>query len=495
MRESPTNPAAVRVLADRLEADDSETRADATTALESIANDHPEHVAWATEAIRARLDDDDSRVRAGACRLVGKLGIDGTRMKLRELRLDPSIDVSEAAKESLSRLEDAEPVEPIPPPTESDDGFDPVVAIETSETPATPGSSVLSGPWPAIDHDPRATNYAPEATVPRTEPLMQQGFSGDGMIESLLIDNENTVYISDTEGIHALNISDEQRGGFSSIAWSVSTSEYRREPVAVAGGIVYTDGEVLGAINATDGSERWHYRRKDLGTATATVHDETMYATSAAGTLLALSTDDGAERWRVDLESGHVMRPTVTEDAVHVAVRDDHHDETAIVSLSADDGNERWRVDRKGLPKRPVVFGEMVYTGHGDLISLAVEDGTEQWRAKMQATSPPAVDAECLYVTAGMAGIKAIDRKNGSTCWSIEEMSVPIGASPRPVVADGVVLFNGSDLVALDAANGHELWRIDDGNHSRGSTVAVGDGSTLVGRSDDVHAIREEDRE
>lgn len=485
MSEIPSDPAAIRTLADRLDAADAETRVEAMTALEALAEEHPARVAWVGGAIRAGLDDDEPRVRAGACRLVGELGLEGERVRerLRERRLDVDPEVSDAAAAALDRLDDVEHVEPIAPPEPTAGDFDPTTDESDPAEPPSP-----AGPWPAIHGGPRARSRAPDATVPHAEPALRRQLPTDDAPDAVLVGDGGTVYVGDAGSIRALNVSDERLGGFSSAEWTVPTGDGRREPVAMAGGTVYTDGDVLGAIDAADGSELWRIETDGSGTSTATLRDGKLYAAGTDCFLSALSAADGTELWRVDIDTGHTARPTVAGGTVYAAA---HHDRTVVSALSVEDGTERWRFEYDGLPSRPVVDDGAVYVGYGDLVALDAEDGTERWRTDLQKLSPPAVADDALYL-ATPDGACAVDRTDGSVRWSVDGLVSMFDTAPTPAVADGVVLYNGSDVVALDAEDGAELWRIEAGEQPQRPAVAVGRETALFARSDGVYAVSDE---
>lgn len=57
------------------------------------------------DALAARLDDEDSDVRAAACEAIGQLGLEQAKPPLEGLRIDPDSQVSRAASHALRQLE------------------------------------------------------------------------------------------------------------------------------------------------------------------------------------------------------------------------------------------------------------------------------------------------------------------------------------------------------------------------------------------------------
>ncbi len=89
------------------------------------------------------------------------------------------------------------------------------------------------------------------------------------------------------------------------------------------------------AINASSGTDRWQYEAVNESVQAPTVYDETLYAGTDSGDVIALETVNGTERWRVDAFENGINGATtvVTEplggDSVDSRIRlgvEGHHD-------------------------------------------------------------------------------------------------------------------------------------------------------------------------
>ncbi len=123
----------------------------------------------------------------------------------------------------------------------------------------------------------------------------------------------------------------------------------------------------------------------------------------------------------------------------------------------------------------------------GDLVALDADDGSKRWEADVGHShdAPPAVTSDTAYVAAWNGGpdtdrgVAAVDLE-GSLRWrAITDVDV----SSAPTLADGVVYVGGSlnseAVVALDATDGSERWRVRVGQYA--TTPAVADGTAYVG--------------
>jgi outer membrane protein assembly factor BamB len=201
----------------------------------------------------------------------------------------------------------------------------------------------------------------------------------------------------------------------------------------------------------------------------------------------ALDASSGAERWRTRVDDTAVFAPTVADGAVYVRTS------TTLAALDAGDGSVRWTVgDRAAFDKpdydltmdmRPAVRDDTVYfPGPRAVVAVAAETGSIRWRTEAtNVRSAPAVVDGTVYVPDVSAGVSAIDARTGDEQWSWEAT----GCWTSPAVADGrVYTTEGFDVVALDAADGAEVWRTgSDGLHGDSYSAPAVVGSTVVAGS------------
>ncbi|KZN22905.1 Pyrrolo-quinoline quinone [Haladaptatus sp. R4] len=233
-----------------------------------------------------------------------------------------------------------------------------------------------------------------------------------------------------------------------SVRWRTTTSAPVGTP-AVAGDHVYV-GDGHGSVHAfrrTDGKLRWRYGQRTLDSlgsflsdktweirAKPAVTDDTVYVTTGIGqhgksvidrtNLLALSRDDGSERWRYEYaRDGYTYRPprapVVADGTVFVS-------DSALHAVDSSDGSKQWQFTfgyRRSV-SAPAVHDGTVYIGAKNVYALSAEDGTEQWRFVNRApissmgshrapmVSAPAVTDETVYIGAG-----ALDSSSGEKLW------------------------------------------------------------------------------
>lgn len=271
-----------------------------------------------------------------------------------------------------------------------------------------------------------------------------------------------------------------------------------------SGGVTVRDGTVFltvggaaYALDAGSGAVGWSAPLGARARRSAVVAGDTLYAPVRTGELVAVSTDDGTERWRFDTGNENVGAPAFARGTVFVATGGPHVDGT-LHALDGSDGSVRWQFSTDaGGGMGTAVHGGTVFVGfRNDLFALRASDGTKRWVAtegggSYGGTSPAVAYGSVFGATDGTR-VRALDRGTGRLRWDS-----PIVASGRkdadgaPVVADRTVYVTahpafgdqGPDvLAAFDVRTGRRRWRADLDGRVR-HTPAVAGGRAFVGTS------------
>ena len=234
---------------------------------------------------------------------------------------------------------------------------------------------------------------------------------------------------------------------------------------------------------------RW---RVDLGAPVRTdlaVVGDLVIAPSDNGVLHALSIVDGSERW--SFRPGTSMTgPTVANGAVYVT---DGTGTVRAVDLAT--GTERWRSTSpiNGATSSVAADGAFfVGTGDGQIQSLELASGAQRWRATISTDGQPAgapAYADGMVYAGTTQGLVALRAATGDLVWRLDLGGDPFGSI---VIADGVAYVGpgadvaGGHLRAVDAKTGQLRWMVDEGLSSpsvTGSTaVSVGAGGIVSAR-------------
>ncbi|MGH2558588.1 MAG: PQQ-binding-like beta-propeller repeat protein, partial [Thermomicrobiales bacterium] len=233
------------------------------------------------------------------------------------------------------------------------------------------------------------------------------------------------------------------------------------DPLAIDGMVVIGGATGLLAVSSDDGEERWRFPTTAPIFATPATDGTTIFAGDQSGLLVALHPATGAERWRFD--AGAPIRETVSSDGLVLLGTE----EGTAIAVDAASGAERWQYDTDSeriLPS-PVV-DDVVYVASwdGGLAALDAETGQERWRTTTGG-SP-------LRVAPVVAGGLVFTGGEGETLIGVDPASgevrqrLPAGGWVLSLAATDDTIYIGTNdntLLALDLTSASERWRFDAG--------------------------------
>lgn len=147
-----------------------------------------------------------------------------------------------------------------------------------------------------------------------------------------------------------------------------------------------------------DGERRWTAEVQDVPHGRPVVDGETgTVFVPAEGTLLALSLDDGTERWSENV-MGLGSSLSVAEGRVYYVGR------RALRARTASDGDRLWGFEppgRRGVASSPAAADGQVYVGGYDAVyAISASDGTMDWRVESgRVTDAPRIVGRTVVVT------------------------------------------------------------------------------------------------
>jgi len=239
----------------------------------------------------------------------------------------------------------------------------------------------------------------------------------------------------------------------------------------VADGVVYAPGSgapgTVHAVDAASGERLWATEPAGYATCAPALVDDTLYFGTFAGQFHALDATTGEASWQRQI--GHRFgrsSPAVVDGTVYVA--------------TLGDGPLFVTGDESEAFEAPA------------LLALDAETGSRRWRfgefpKRGSLSASPAVADGTVYLGTERALI-AVDTADGSELWRRE---IAAHSESSPAVDDGVVYYGGpaetgdtpARLWALDAATGESLWQAGIDDISLRTSPAVADGTVYVAAS------------
>ena len=273
-----------------------------------------------------------------------------------------------------------------------------------------------------------------------------------------------------------------------SLSWSVDIGSGNGRKHLISADPVVADGRVftmdaLSTVVATSsaGERLWSAEtapsfdnQKDASGGGLAVSGDTLFVTTGFGTLTALDTATGAQRWTQRVDGALSGAPTVYGELVYMVSRDG-----TAWAIHADNGRIAWSLP--GVPSQagmtgaggPAVSDQVAVFpfGSGDLVASFPRGGVRLWSASLSGaragrayaqfsdiTGDPVIDGDVIYCGTSGGRIAAFDARSGERLWTAQEGAM------SPVWPTGDSVFSVTDnsrLVRLDAANGGTIWAVD----------------------------------
>ena len=242
----------------------------------------------------------------------------------------------------------------------------------------------------------------------------------------------------------------------------------------------------------------WHVPMSESsGVLRLQVVDQTVYAASDNGDLLAMEASTGRVIWRVRLPDG--LSAGVGGDANRVAVVTLNNE-----LLSIQSGEVRWRVR---LPARvltpPLVAGGRVFVALSDRSTMAFDGSTGARLWTQPRSGDPLVLRQAgvllavgdTLVSGGLGRLQGLNPANGRVVWDAP-LATPRGTNEVERLVDtvGPVSREGNSVCArafnasvgcIDASSGRVVWT----RPSQGAVGLGGDAQHVVGADSDGRLV------
>ncbi|MEJ1158505.1 outer membrane protein assembly factor BamB family protein [Prosthecomicrobium sp. N25] len=309
---------------------------------------------------------------------------------------------------------------------------------------------------------------------------------------------DGRIFVYDPNG----NVSAHSASGGGRL-WRVSVQREGVSDDPTTGGGVASDGPrvyaatgygTVVALDASSGGKVWEKRIGEPARSAPTVADGKIFVVSQGNVVYALNASDGSEAWsfRGVPESGGLLasaNPAVSGGKVVVPFTSGE-----LVAIDIKTGQAAWsdalaRASRNyavsglsDIAASPVVDDGVVYaTGVGSrTVAIQLKDGNRIWEKAIGSAHTPAVAGNAVFVVDLDDNLIAIERKTGDVLWT-NRLPVTREKKKRtnwagPVLAGGSLwlVSNEGGLIALNPTNGQVVNTLSTGEPAMIAPVVAG---------------------
>ena len=302
--------------------------------------------------------------------------------------------------------------------------------------------------------------------------------------------------------------------------WKVDVGEGYATPLVVAD-VVYCfarrgGDEVMTALDATTGKERWHTGYPAAYTpsspaaahgagpkATPAFHDGRLFTLGISGIVAAFDAANGKILWKTEAPSEPPFFSAASSPVVEGGVVMVHPGNYGpLTAYDVRSGEIKWTAGAGGFFASPLVAilagtRQVITVTQSSVIGVSVADGTLLWRYPWpggEGGTMPVLHGETVIVGALNAGAAAFTPHSRDGKWTVEPVwttkDVSLYLSNPVVVGDALFGFSrraSGQFFALDAKTGKVLWLGPPREATNSAVVKAGD--LLVLLNDDGKLI------
>lgn len=224
----------------------------------------------------------------------------------------------------------------------------------------------------------------------------------------------------------------------------------------------------------------WEFKANDAVEATPVVVGETVYLADATGTLYAIDSKRGKERWRYETELGFTTSPAVQYGLVVIGDLDG-----MVYNIQASTGTLLWKLETNAEISGSASFYKetvLITSQDGNLYSIEIADGKVRWKYETsdQIRCSPTIAGERTFLGGCDGKLHSVNLENGKAAAAPLPLGGPTGSTPAVLGDVAFLPIMDGAVIALDWKTNRELWRYEDEERAQEyrSSAAVND--TLV---------------
>lgn len=233
----------------------------------------------------------------------------------------------------------------------------------------------------------------------------------------------------------------------------------------ISGDTIYVPSGSIYALSTQDGKERWSYLTQDVVSSTPVIVNNTLYTGSYGNAVYALDTANGKVRWTYHTDGRVYVAPIVNRGVVYAGIGDDG---PRIFAIDAQSGKLIWHTDTliDSMTQLLVADGLLYTSQNNSLVGLNPHNGQVEWHYDGLHESTLLSNGHVLYATSDSGDLYAFDTQRHTLLWHKKLRTLGAGEVSRLKMIGNELYVGFNDvgqnqfasIHAINTQTGNEDW-------------------------------------
>jgi outer membrane protein assembly factor BamB len=224
----------------------------------------------------------------------------------------------------------------------------------------------------------------------------------------------------------------------------------------VSGDTLYVPSGTIYALSTQDGSERWSYPTQDVVTSMPVIVNDTLYTGSYGNAVYALDTASGKARWIYHTDGRVYVAPSVDHGVVYAGIGDDG---PRLFAIDAQSGKLIWHTNTliDSMTQLVVADGLLYTSQNNSLVGLNPQNGEVIWHYDGIHGATLLANGHVLYATSDSGDLYAFETQTHTLIWHEKLRALGAGEATRMKLIGDELYVGFNDLGRNQFASIHAI--------------------------------------